>query len=68
MSQTILCKHLRTKSMFIPALAQELASEPDQQLSHSAHYWCNCTVTETGPDDQPVGPQRCTPARRCFEE
>jgi hypothetical protein len=68
MSQPILCKHLRTKSMFIPALAQELASDPDQLLNHSAHYWCNCTVTETGPDDQPVGPKRCQFSRTCFEE
>jgi hypothetical protein len=68
MSQPILCKHLRTKSMFIPALAQELAATPEEQSTHSAHYWCNCTVTETGPDDHPVGPQRCQPSRQCYEE
>ena len=68
MSQKILCKHLRTKAMFIPALARELASKPDDALNRSAHYWCNCTVTETGPDDRPVGPQRCQPSRQCFEE
>jgi hypothetical protein len=68
MSQQILCKHLRTKSMFIPALVQELAATPEAQANRSAHYWCNCTVTETGPDDRPVGPQRCHSARQCFEE
>jgi hypothetical protein len=68
MSQTILCKHLRTKSMFIPALARELAAAPEDQPNRSAHYWCNCTVSETGPDDSPVGPQRCKDSRRCFEE
>lgn len=68
MNQTILCKHLRTKSMFIPAVASEFASNPDEPQSRSAHYWCNCTVTETGPDDNPVGPQRCKPSRQCFEE
>ena len=68
MSQIILCKHLRTKSMFIPAMAAELASKPEEAAHHSAHYWCNCTVTETGPDDHPVGPQRCRPSRQCFEE
>jgi len=68
MSQPILCKHLRTKSMFIPALAQEDAAEPEAFLNRSAHYWCNCTVTETGPDDKPVGPQRCQPTRQCFQE
>jgi hypothetical protein len=68
MSQPIVCKHLRTKSMFIPAVAQELASKPEGQFNHSAHYWCNCTVSETGPDDNPVGPQRCQTSRQCFEE
>ncbi len=62
------CKHLRTKSMFIPALAHELASNPDAQLNASAHYWCNCTATETGPDDGPVGLERCQQTRKCFEE
>jgi len=68
MSPPILCKHLRTKSMFIPAMAQELAAAPEDQSTRSAHYWCNCTVTETGPDDHPVGPQRCQPSRQCYEE
>jgi len=68
MRQPILCKHLRTKSMFIPALAQELAANPEEQSTRSAHYWCNCTVTETGPDDCPVGPQRCQPSRQCYEQ
>jgi hypothetical protein len=68
MSQPILCKHLRTKSMFIPAVAHELATKPDEHFQHPAHYWCNCTVTETGPDDRPVAPHRCHAARGCFEE
>jgi hypothetical protein len=68
MNQVILCKHLRTKSMFIPALAHELASSPNEQQKSSAHYWCNCTVTETGPDDAPVAPHRCQAKRSCFEE
>lgn len=68
MSQPIFCKHLRTKSMFIPALAHELAANPDEPFPRSAHFWCNCTVTETGPDDHPVAPHRCRPSRQCFEE
>lgn len=54
--------------MFIPAVAHELATKPDEQGHHSAHYWCNCTATETGPDDRPVAPHRCQAARQCFEE
>jgi hypothetical protein len=54
--------------MFIPALANPIAGSPEAQQSHSAHYWCNCTATETGPDDGPVGPERCQCSRKCFED
>lgn len=54
--------------MYIPALVHEQAARPDEPLHRSAHYWCNCTVTETGPDDQPAAPHRCQASRRCFEE
>lgn len=62
------CKNLRSKSMFIPALAQGDGSDPHPDRSQSSHCWCNCTLCETGPDDQPVGPQVCRPGRPCFEE
>jgi hypothetical protein len=68
MSPKILCKNLRTKSMFIPALVQQTAPELEEQVGHSSHCWCNCTMTETGPDDHPVGHQVCHPTRSCFEE
>lgn len=68
MSQQNLCKHLRTKAMFIPALAQESAANPDAAgHSDTSPCWCNCTLTETGPDDRPVGHQVCQPTRPCFE-
>ncbi len=61
------CRHLRTKKMFIPALADEgSANEPE--YGHSAHCWCNCTLTETGPDDQWVGADACKNSRPCFEQ
>ena len=63
-----LCKHLRTKKMFIPALAHEAFAEDSAGQHDPAHAWCNCTLTETGPDDRPVGSERCTSARSCFEE
>jgi hypothetical protein len=67
MSPSNLCKHLRTKSMFIPALANATEVE-DNPTGHSQHCWCNCTLTETGPDDQPVSNNRCCSSRSCFEE
>ena len=63
-----LCKHLRTKSMYIPALAQPDPDEPDEQFGHARHFWCNCTSSETGPDDKHVGPGACTSQRQCFED
>jgi hypothetical protein len=63
------CKNLRTKSMFIPALAhQGLNEQGGEDPSHSPHCWCTCTLTETGPDDKPVGMQVCKQNRSCFEE
>jgi hypothetical protein len=68
MRPTHLCKNLRTKKMFIPALAHEAFGSDDSETGHSGHCWCNCTLTETGPDDRPVGPDHCTPVRTCYEE
>ena len=67
MKTSALCKHLRTKSMFIPALAQAQTETENAQADCSSHCWCNRTLTETGPDDQPVGTERCTPTRACFK-
>jgi hypothetical protein len=63
-----LCRKLRSKSMFMPAVAEEAAGQPDLKSLRTSHCWCNCTLTETGPDDRPVGPDVCNPSRPCFEE
>ncbi len=62
------CKNLRTKKMFVPALADSASPPAEDVHSGSAHCWCNVTLSETGPDDRPVGPQVCKPSRPCFEE
>jgi hypothetical protein len=61
------CRNLRTKKMFIPALAAETFGPENEEPGNSCHCWCNCTLTETGPDDRPVGIQVCTPERTCYE-
>jgi len=66
MKPATLCKNLRTKKMYIPALAHEVAGEDTED--HSPHCWCTCTLTEVGPDDQPVGVQVCKEKRSCFQE
>jgi hypothetical protein len=69
MKPTNLCQHLRTKKMYIPAQAHEAFSgEAGEDGQANGHCWCNCTLTETGPDDGPVGPERCRFGRFCFEE
>ncbi len=68
MNSTSVCRNLRTKKMFIPALAQETAVDENDYAERSSHCWCNCTLTEVGPDDRPVGQQVCTAARPCFRE
>ena len=62
------CKNLRTKKMYIPALAHEVFEPGAEEPTHAAHCWCNCTLTETGPDDKSVGLEVCGPERSCFEE
>ncbi len=70
MNSSVRCRNFRTKSMYVPALAGEKVNEigAPESLARSSHCWCNCTLTETGPDDQVVGPDRCNPSRSCFEE
>ena len=64
-----ICKYLRTKKMYIPALADELAVESDESTSQGAcHCWCNQTLTPVGADDQPVHFDLCIPGRACYAE
>jgi hypothetical protein len=68
MKPSNVCKHIRTKKMFIPALEDEVFTPSDGKPAHSAHCWCNRTLTEVGPDDRGVAIPLCDPSRSCFEE
>jgi hypothetical protein len=68
MKPGIPCKNLRTKKLFIPALAAESFNPDRDETGSSGHCWCNCTLTETGPDDRLVSAQACTPERSCYEQ
>ena len=61
------CRHLRTKKMYIPAQADEVFTARDDSES-SCHCWCNCTLTEVGVDDKLAGVKDCNPSRSCFQE
>jgi hypothetical protein len=61
-----LCRYLRTKRMYIPALA-EGALEDDSNSGDQSFYWCNKTLAALGRDDNPVHPCVCRPGRSCHE-
>jgi hypothetical protein len=63
-----LCRNLRTKKMYVPALEHEAFVPDDTEAGHTSHCWCNCTMSESGPDDRPVGTAVCQKERPCFEE
>jgi hypothetical protein len=68
MKPSHVCKHLRTKKMFIPQLADEAFAQENNAFTDTSHCWCNRTLAEVGPDDKQVGVQVCGAARPCFEE
>jgi hypothetical protein len=61
---TYVCKHLRTKSLYIPA--DERGASVLVEPSETAHYWCNRTGAETGPDNDFAGPRECRAERTCY--
>ena len=68
MKPTNVCRHLRTKKMYIPAQADEVFSATGEHAEHSGHCWCNRTQTVTGLDDKQVSIPACNSSRSCFEE
>jgi hypothetical protein len=54
------CIHLRTKGLYIDTIREAAFEE-------QALCWCNKTLTEIGPDDEPVGPKICDGQRGCYE-
>ena len=62
------CRHLRTKKMYIPAQADEVFAKGADAAESSGHCWCNRTLTEVGLDDKLAGLKDCSPSRSCFQE
>ena len=60
------CRHLRTKRMYIPALA-EGALDLEPSADDQSFYWCNRTLAALGRDDNAVHPCVCQPGRSCHE-
>ncbi len=52
--------------MYIPVASEAPGAGPDAPGA-SGPCWCNRTLTETGPDDQPVSADLCRAGRSCFD-
>ncbi|HUB67350.1 MAG TPA: hypothetical protein VL981_07705 [Candidatus Methylacidiphilales bacterium] len=61
-----LCRYLRTKAMYIPALANSVLESGDESGGQT-FYWCNKTQTALGIDDLPAHPCACRPGRSCHQ-
>lgn len=61
-----LCRHLRTKQMYVPVLAAGALQKHDSPHDDS-FYTCNRTLTALGCDDDAVHPHVCGPGRCCFQ-
>jgi hypothetical protein len=72
----VFCLNLRSKEMFYKDPAQggvmpgmTLAAPDGDESGHGfdgTAYWCQCTQTGRGPDDQIVGKTHCSdPGRTC---
>jgi hypothetical protein len=63
-----ICKHFRTKKLYVPALAHEVFEAKDDEMDQCGHCWCNRTLSEVGVDDRLADLRSCNPGRSCFEE
>ncbi|KAA3659723.1 MAG: hypothetical protein DWQ10_08295 [Calditrichaeota bacterium] len=58
------CKHMRSKDIMVPDF-----TDPDVEFGLDQgvqHYWCFCTMTTAGPDNDFVAPETCKKGRACF--
>ena len=68
MNSTTICRYLRTKKMYIGALAHEAFAEKEGQEASQCHFWCNLTQAVAGVDDRPAHKNTCNSSRSCFKE
>ena len=63
----LLSKELFYKDMSDPGLEEVREVEKRFGTCDTAMYWCDCTQTGRGPDDQPANKQACSRAGRgCY--
>ena len=57
------CQDLCSKKILVTGALPLVDSDV---LDQSNHCWCNRTMTELGPDREPVHPEDCRQSRTCF--
>lgn len=64
---TPVCRHLRTKTLYVPEQAAEAEAHPHEATT-ARQCWCNKTMTAVGLDDRRVNPEACSnPERPCYQ-
>jgi hypothetical protein len=58
------CARLKTKMLYVIGREDAAFDRP----TSTAPWWCLETMSQVGPDDGLVAPERCRPGRSCFEE
>jgi hypothetical protein len=60
-----LCRHLRTKTHYVPDSYEE---RDVSRSSSTAIFWCLKTMRSDGPDGALALPEDCVEGRGCWEE
>ncbi len=63
-----LCRHLRTKMLYMPVPQQAGDELESLEAGSSRHCWCNKTMTPVGLDDRRVNTEDCSDSSRpCYQ-
>lgn len=54
--------------MYVVENGPDYLNRNEDDSVSACHYWCNQTLTVTGPDDRLVHKGNCIPGRTCFEQ
>lgn len=63
-----ICRHLRTKSLYIDSTPEEAFAERAGEETSQCHFWCNLTQNVVGVDDRPAHKNVCKAGRPCYED
>lgn len=63
-----ICKHLRSKGMYVYGYEPDGDEAPDAHGSdYDVDFWCVKTMSALGPDKKGLSRELCNPERDCYE-